>query len=306
MVYFTGRIHLFFHSRWLVLVAAVWMQSWAGTGYMFGSISPVIKSALNYKQRQIASLGVAKDLGGSVGLSAGTLSEILPLWAALLVGVIQNFVGYGWIWLVVTGRAPALPLWAMCILIFVGANGETYFNTAALVSCVQSFPRSRGPVVGVLKGFAGLSGAILTQLYTLVRSPDHASLIFMVVVGPTIVIINLMFIVRPVGVEETLLPETHCGTGDDVQDIINCEIEAEKGNVESPSALERQRLIDQRRTDMSEAAAGGVGRINKRRLQTREDCTLLEALTKANIWLIFCCLLLGSGSGLTVTIIWVR
>lgn len=82
---FTERIHSFFHSRWLVFVAAVWMQSWAGTGYLFDSISPVIKSALNYNQRQVVSLGVAKDLGGSVGLSAGSLSEILLLWGALLV-----------------------------------------------------------------------------------------------------------------------------------------------------------------------------------------------------------------------------
>jgi len=50
----------------------------------------------------------------------------------------------------------------MCILIFIGNNGETYINTAALVSCVQNFPKSRGPVVGILKCVAGLSGAILT------------------------------------------------------------------------------------------------------------------------------------------------
>ena len=56
---------------------------------------------------------MAKDLGDSVGFIAGYLSEMLPLWAALLVGAVQNLVGYGWVWLIVTGRAPILPLWAV-------------------------------------------------------------------------------------------------------------------------------------------------------------------------------------------------
>lgn len=81
----------------------------------------------------------------------------------------------------------------------MGTNGETFFNTATLTSCVQNFPKSRGPVVGILKGFAGLSGAILTQVYAMINSPNEASLIFMIAVGPSMVVIALMFIVRPVG-----------------------------------------------------------------------------------------------------------
>ncbi|WCJ27456.1 Major facilitator superfamily protein [Euphorbia peplus] len=370
----------FMNNRWLVFVAAMWIQSCAGVGYLFGSISPVIKSSLNYNQRQLASLGVAKDLGDSVGFLAGTLSEILPLWGALLVGAFQNLFGYGWVWLVVTGRAPPLPLWAMCILIFVGNNGETYFNTAALVSCVQNFPKSRGPVVGILKGFAGLSGAILTQIYTMMHSPDHASLIFMVAVGPAMVVIALMFIVRPVGghrqvrpsdgmsfqfvysvcillaaylmgvmlledlvdvshtiiiiftvilfvlillpivipislsffqeprdpADETLLSEAQrqeAGKSEhDANEVIFSEVEDEKPkDVDLLPASERQKRIQQLQTKLFQAAAEGAVRIKRRRGPHRgEDFTLMQALIKADFWLIFFSLLLGSGSGLTV------
>jgi hypothetical protein len=113
MVEVGSRVRGFLRNRWLVFVAAMWMQSCSGVGYLFGSLSPVIKSSLGYTQRQVAGLGVAKDLGDSVGFLAGTLCAVLPLWAALLVGAAQNLVGYGWVWLAVTRRAPVPPLWAV-------------------------------------------------------------------------------------------------------------------------------------------------------------------------------------------------
>ncbi|PON95391.1 Major facilitator [Trema orientale] len=377
------KLRGFINNRWLVFVAAMWMQSTAGIGYLFGSISPVIKSSLNYNQKQIARLGVAKDLGDCVGFFAGTLCEILPMWAALLVGALKNFIGYGWVWLIVTGRAPVLPLWAICVLIFVGTNGETYFNTAALVSCVQNFPKSRGPVVGILKGFAGLSGAILTQIYTMIHSPDQASIVFMVAVGPTMVTIALMFIVRPVGGHRQVRPtdgmsftfvysvcillaayllgvmlvqdlvdvshnvsiiftvvlfiillipvvipvslsfspeprvpedeaflaqpqKEELGKSDpgatSDSEVILSEVEDEKPKeVDLLPASERQKRIAQLQTKLLQAAAEGAVRIKRRRGPHRgENFTLMQALIKADFWLIFVSLMLGSGTGLTV------
>ncbi|KAF4361599.1 hypothetical protein F8388_007615 [Cannabis sativa] len=198
MVHLHERFKAFLKSRWLVFVCAIWIQSFTGIGYLFGSISPMIKSIMGYNQRQLSLLGVVKTLGGSVGFVAGSLSEVLPIWGLLLIGALQNFVGYGLLWYIVHRRWSGVPLWVLCICIFVGGNGETFFNTANLVCCVQNFPKNRGPVVGILKGFCGLTGATLIQVYAIFNFPDKASLIFMVAVGPTMVVIAFMFVVRPV------------------------------------------------------------------------------------------------------------
>lgn len=188
-------------SRWLVLVASFWIQACAGIGYAFGSFSPLIKSSLGYNQQRINILGNAKDIGDALGLISGSLCEILPVWSIYLIGALHNVVGYGWLWLIVTKRVAVLPFWAVCILIFIGTNGECYFNTASLVTNVRNFPKSRGHIVGLLKGFTGLCSAIFTQIYVTFLAPDEAAYLFMTAVGPTIVACFVMFIVRPIKVK---------------------------------------------------------------------------------------------------------
>eukprot|EP00250_Pteridium_aquilinum_P031241 c43291_g1_i1 orf=445-2472(+) len=195
---FTYLMKRMWQSRWLVLAVSLWLQACAGVGYAFGSYSPLVKSKLGYSQQQITILGIAKDLGASIGIIAGSLNDIIPTWCLVAIGALHNLIGYGWVWLIVTDRASVLPIWAVCILIFIGTNGEVYFNTATLVTSVRNFPKSRGHVVGLLKGFSGLCSAIFSQIYETFFSSNQSSYVAIVALGPTIVAFLVMFIIRPI------------------------------------------------------------------------------------------------------------
>lgn len=234
--------------------------------------------------------------------------------------------------------------------------------------------------MGILKGFAGLGGAILTQVYTMIHAPDHANLIFMVAVGPAMVVIALMFIIRPVGGHRQVRPSDSSSftfiysvclllaaylmgvmlvedlvdlnhtviiiftvilfvllfipivipiilsfflertdpaaeallskpenmepgkSNQETHEVILSEVEDEKPkDVDLLPASERRKRIAQLQARLFHAAAEGAVRVKRRRGPHRgEDFTLTQALIKADFWLIFFSLLLGSGSGLTV------
>ena len=80
---------------WIALIIAIWFESWDGIGYVFRSISPIIKRSLGYNQRKINTLGMAKDIRHSIGLIGGSFSKIWPRWGIILLGAFQNFIGYG-------------------------------------------------------------------------------------------------------------------------------------------------------------------------------------------------------------------
>ncbi|CAM6114109.1 unnamed protein product [Calypogeia fissa] len=151
-------------SRWLVIAAAILIQCSAGVTYSFGIYSQTIKDTFNYDQEQLDTLASWKDLGANIGVVSGLVFDWFSPQGVLAIGTVQSGLAYLAMYLSVAGIYAVSQFWQMCLYMFFAANAQTFFSTACVVTCVQNFPRNRGVVIGLMKGFLGLSGAVMTQL----------------------------------------------------------------------------------------------------------------------------------------------
>ncbi|KAK3161000.1 hypothetical protein QOZ80_1BG0070300 [Eleusine coracana subsp. coracana] len=174
-------------GRWFMSFASMLILSVSGATLIFGMYSKELKSSLGYDQRTLNTLAFFKDLGYNVGILAGLINEVTPPWFGLAIGALLNLGGYLMIYLAIEGRTARPPVWLMCIYICVGTNSQSFTNTCALVTAVKNFPESRGIVLGLLKSFTGISGAIFAQIYLAIYGDNARSLVLLIAWLPVVV-----------------------------------------------------------------------------------------------------------------------
>ncbi|KAL7115145.1 hypothetical protein ACP275_04G166400 [Erythranthe tilingii] len=196
-------------SKWIAAVASIWIQCSCGASYAFGIYSPILKSSQGYDQSTLETVSVFKDIGANTGILSGLLyaavcrrrrrepsSRWSQPWVVHLAGAVQCFVGYLFMWLAVTGGIARPRVGVMCLFMFLATHAQTFFNTANVVTAVQNFPEYSGTIVGLMKGFLGISGAVLIQVYQTLFAGKPSNFLLMLALLPSLLSLALMFSVR--------------------------------------------------------------------------------------------------------------
>ncbi|KAB1227229.1 hypothetical protein CJ030_MR1G007862 [Morella rubra] len=188
-------------GKWFMVFASLLIMTGAGTTYVYGMYSVVVKKSLGYDDNEINLVTFLKDLGAYVAIFSGLICEVIPVWLVLLIGSAMNFGGFFMVWCAVTHKIARPEPWQVGLYILIGNNAPNFTNTIAIVTCVKNFPESRGVVLGLMKGLVGLCAAIQTQLYKGIYENDLTGLIMVTTVLPAITSAGFMFTLRPIKAE---------------------------------------------------------------------------------------------------------
>ncbi|KAF2312428.1 hypothetical protein GH714_034658 [Hevea brasiliensis] len=172
-------------GKWLGFVTAIWVQAICGNNYTFSNYSDALKSLMALTQLELNNLSVAKDVGKAFGLISGLASDRWSTSALLIIGSLEGLIGYGVQWLLSASE-----------FVLYRTGSTTWMNTAVLVTCMRNFPKNRGPVSGILKGYVGLSTAIFTDICTALFSSNPSTFLLILAIVPAIVCLTAILFLR--------------------------------------------------------------------------------------------------------------
>ncbi|GLT73951.1 hypothetical protein SLA2020_457780 [Shorea laevis] len=156
--------------KWMILVAAIWIQAFTGTNFDFSAYSSQMKSVLGITQVQLNYLAVASDMGKVFGWSSGLALLYFPLSVVLFLAAFIGFIGYGLQWLVISGVI-SLPYIVVLLLCLLAGCSICWFNTVCFVLCIRNFPVNRALALSLTVSFNGVSAA----LYALAGNATNSS-----------------------------------------------------------------------------------------------------------------------------------
>ncbi|KAK3236531.1 hypothetical protein CYMTET_53334, partial [Cymbomonas tetramitiformis] len=151
-------------SRWSTATASMAVALCSGTGFVFSVYSDFMQDELNWNQRNIDNLAIAKDAGVVFGgIMGGIIATLFGFRATLVVGGIINFGGF-----VLTAAAVDGKIANQDMLIyfyqFIALAGNSVCETMAVLMLVN-FSYNKGYQSGLIKGYIGLGSAVFMQVY---------------------------------------------------------------------------------------------------------------------------------------------
>lgn len=158
-------------SRWLSLASSLFLDASAGTGYAFGVYSIQIQNHLDFTQSEIDLVGTMGNLGTYTCFLGGVLFDRYGPKASGIFGVVLSFLGYFLLWAGVSKHVAHTPF-MIGLYQFIWSHGASALDITVVSATVRNFPMNVGAVVGLLKSFYGISGALVTRFYTSWYQPN--------------------------------------------------------------------------------------------------------------------------------------
>ena len=158
------------------LLTSFYLELLGGGVYAFAVYSVHLKNEFGLAQGTIQLVGTVGNVGAWLVLPSGFFFDRYGPKPGILVGVVCVLIGYLILWGIITRRV-ALSVSTLCFGAFLAQHGCGWWDGTAVPLASGNFPRDRGIVVGLLKGFFGISSSVITVFYQSFFRPDIPSFI---------------------------------------------------------------------------------------------------------------------------------